>query len=329
MNDKITREPIMKIMHGLWSFRTLYAATDLEIFTKVSQGKNTAEKIAEDLETKEDAIERLLNACVALDLLEKKGKEYENSQETEKFLVKEKSDYYGNMIIMFGIRNSLKDIEKVILDRSLKKENLKKRMENPEQAKIFTKAMHDNAIGPARILSKKFDFSKFKKLLDLGGGSGAYSIILTKQYSNLEATIFELPNVCEVAEKFIHEAGVEKKVKTFLGDFFKDELPENHDVVLLSQIIHSFSAEKNKSLLKKIYTCLPKGGVLIINEFLLNKEKTGPLFSALFSLNMLINSDDGNSYNEDEIKNWLADVGFEYLETIKLIGPVSSIIAKK
>jgi len=291
MNDKekITRESIMKIMHGSWSFRALYAAVDLEIFTKISQGKNTAKQIAEDLETEEDAIERLLNVCVALNLLIKNNQEYQNVPEAEEFLVKGKESYYGDMIIMFGKGDSLKDVEKIILDSSLKKQNLKSRMKNPEQAEIFTKAMHNNAMGPAKILSDKFDFSNFKKLLDLGGGSGAFSIVLTKKYEDLEAIVFDLPNVCKVTEKFIKEAKAEK-VKTIEGDFFKDELPKDCDIVLISQILHSFNSEKNKEILKKVYDSLPEKGVVIINEFLLNPEKTGPLFPALFALNMLVGS---------------------------------------
>jgi ubiquinone/menaquinone biosynthesis C-methylase UbiE len=330
MEEKITPEPIMKIMWGKWSSRALHTAVDLEIFTKISEGANTIEKVSNELNIEKRPAEILLNACTALNLLTKEGEEYKNTQEAEKFLVKGKPSYYGDMVLMLGSGfENWENLKQVILTNSPSSEKgLAKRMEDPKQAEIFTKAMHNNAVGPAMLLSKKFDFSRFKKLLDLGGGSGAFSIILTKEYTNLEATVFELPNVCKVAERYIQEAKAER-VKTFSGNFLKDEFPENHDIVLLSQIIHSWGAEENKTLLKKVYESLPKEGVIIINEFLLNKDKTGPLFPALFALNMLNGSENGNAYTAEEIKSWLEETGFQYLETIKLTGPISSIISKK
>jgi len=151
---------------------------------------------------------------------------------------------------------------------------------------------------------------------------------LTKNYPNLKATVFDLSNVCEVAKEYIKKTN-SKKVDAFVGDFFKNEFPKGADIILLSQIIHSFDSNKNKHLLKKIYNYLPRGGLLIINDFLLNEDKTGPLFSTLFALNMLVNSAEGNSYSETEIKSWIKETGFEYLQTIHLTGPVTSIIAKK
>lgn len=333
-NNGITPEPIMKIITGAWLTQTLYVAADLGIFTKIAEGKNTIEKVANDLNIEKRPAEMLLNACVALDLLVKNGEEYENTPVADKFLIKNKPTYYGDMVAIFGMSesdewNSWVNLKEAILTNSPVTSGLSKRMEDIEKAKRFTKAMHNNAMGPAIVLSKKFDFSKFTKLLDLGGGSGAFPIILTKEYPNLIATVFELPNVCSVAKDFIEKANAESKVSTIVGDFVKDEFPRDYDIVLLSQIIHSFSAEENKRLLKKVYDYLPSNGVIIINEFLLNEEKTGPLFPALFALNMLAATEGGDTYTEKEVKGWLEEAGFENLETIKLAGPISSIIAKK
>lgn len=327
--EKITPEPIMKMIWGMWSFRTLYAAVDLEIFTKIDNGLNTSEKIAIELDTKNETVERILNACVTLELLNKDDEIYNNTSVASEFLVKGKQEYYGDMVIMFGTKDALKDLKEAVLTSSPVIKGLTERMEDTEQAKIFTRAMHNNAMGPAMVLSKKFDFSKYRKLLDLGGGSGAFSIVLSKQYPNLTATVFDLPNVCSVAKEFIKEADIESRVEILDGDFFKDELPKDYDIVLLSQILHSWSVEENKTLLKKVYDCLPENGILIINEFLLNENKTGPLFPALFALNMLVQSEGGNAYTEGEIKGWLEDVGFEYIETIKLTGPVTALVVKK
>jgi len=326
---KITPEPIMKIIWGMWSYRTIYAAVDLEIFTKINDGLNTSEKLANELDTKKDFIERLLNACVTLKLLNKSDEAYSNSPVVEEFLVKGKPKYYGDMVIMFGTKDALKNLKESILKGSPVITGLTERMEDTEQAKIFTRAMHNNAMGPAMMLSKKFDFSKYDKLLDLGGGSGAFSIVLAREYPNLTATVFDLSKVCDVAKEFIKEANMESKVKLLEGDFFKDELPKDNDIVLLSQIMHSWSKEENKELLRRVYNSLSKDGIIIINEFLLENDKTGPLFPALFSLNMLVQSEGGRAYTNQEIKELLEEVGFTYQESIHLTGPVTSIIARK
>jgi len=330
-NDKITSEPIMKIMSGTWLAQTLHVAVDLGMFTKIAKGNSTVEKIAKDLSIEKRPAEMLLNACVALSLLVKNGETYGNTPVADKFLVKNSPDYYGDMISLFGVRdvNGWANLKQAVLTNSITKDTLPKRMEDIALAKQFTKAMHSNSVEPAIILSKKFNFSNFTKLLDLGGGSGAYPIILTKQYSNLTATVFDFPNVCSIAKEFIKKEGVESKVNTFNGNFFKDDFPKDHDIILLSQIFHSWGTEENKNLLKKVYDYLPENGMVIINEFLLNEEKTGPLFSALFALNMLIASKKGNTYTEEEIKSWLKDAGFEYQETIPLTGTTTSIIARK
>ncbi len=321
----------MKIMTGIWLAQTLYVAVDLEIFTKIALGKNNVEQIAKDLGIDKSPVERILNVCVASDLLTKENNIYKNNEISERFLVKNKPSYYGDFVLMAGKKEnqSWGNLKQSVLNNSPMADALKERMQDSEDAKMFIKAMHNNAIGSANVLSKKFDFSKFTKLLDVGGGSGAYSITLTKEYSNLQAIVFDLPNVCSVANEFIENLNARSKVSIFEGDFFKDEFPKGSDVVLLSQILHSYNEEENKILLKKIYDYLPENGILIINEFLLNEDKSGPLFPALFALAMLINSENGNSYTENEITSWLSEIGFKDFKTIKLSGPVIAIVGKK
>jgi len=148
-DKKITPEPIMKLMWGMWSFRTLLAAIELEVFTKIDKGVTTSKDVAKELNANEEGIKRLLNACVGLGLLNKNGEIYENKRIESQFLVKGKPTYYGDMILMNG-RDSLKDLKEVIINGT-SKQVLKKRMEDKEQAKIFTRAMHNNAVGPAMV----------------------------------------------------------------------------------------------------------------------------------------------------------------------------------
>lgn len=331
MANDLTPAPLMKMaQEALWSARTLAVATELEIFTRIDQGKNTIKLIAEDLSIEERPIEMLLNACVSLELLTKNEGSYENTPISSVFLVKGKSSYYGDMIVMTGtgMSNNWANLKQCILTNSPAAGDLSEHLANTETAKEFTRAMHNNAVAPARVLSEKIDFSEYSHLLDLGGGSGVYSIILTKKYSNLKATVFELPFVCEITKEFVEKEKADK-VETVVGDYLKDSLANDFDVALLSQVLHAHSIEDCKFLLKKIYNDMKIGGLVIVNEFLLNENKTGPKFPALFALNMLLISKSGNSYTASEISSWLEEAGFKEIKSMPLAGPVTTITAKK
>ena len=141
----------------------------------------------------------------------------------------------------------------------------------------------------ADALGEMVDFGGFRKLLDVGGGSGAYDIELCTRYPNLSATVYDLPFVTEMGARNVAEAGLSGRIATHPGDFFRDpKFPADHDVILLSMIMHDWSEADDRAILRKCYEALPAGGAVVISELLVNDEKTGPAPAALMSLNMLI-----------------------------------------
>lgn len=330
MKKQPNPEKIIRLAQGAWITQTLYVAVDLEIFDLINRGKNTRKKISQKLKTSSDSTERLLNALVAFELLYKNELIYKNSLEAENFLIKGKSAYFGDMITHYATDGyqTWQHLKQSVISGSPVK-ILSEKMKNPKAAKDFTNAMHNNALAPAKVMAQKIDFSKYHNLLDIGGGSGAYSIVLTKHYPKLQAAVFDLPNVVKVAQGFIKKEKT-KKVNTISGNFFQDEFPKKYDVVLISQILHSYNSDKCQRLIKKTYDSLLPKSLIIINEFLLDKQKTSPLYSVLFSLNMLINSRGGGSaYTFDEISDWLKKAGFTNPKLIPLIGAHKAIIAYK
>ncbi len=308
----------------------LYTAVKLDIFTVISQGADTAKDSAHEISSSEDALERLLNACVPLGLLTKKNDRFANTPESEEFLVKGKPHYLGDLVMMIGgdlykLWGELTDVVK----EGTSRHRLSERMKSPEEAKGFTRAMHNNAMAPAKAMAEKVDFTGRKKLLDIGGGSGAYSIAITKRFTKLQATIYELPNVVSVAKDYIAEAQA-LRVDTVEGDFHTDGLPSDYDTALISQILHSYSTETCKEIILKAYNSLSDEGMLIINEFLLDDDKIGPEYAVLFSLNMLLESrGKGASYTYREISSWLKEAGFNNISRIPLSGPHVAIVARK
>jgi ubiquinone/menaquinone biosynthesis C-methylase UbiE len=179
-----------------------------------------------------------------------------------------------------------------------------------EQLLEYINAMHGLGVIQAEKISVLSDFSRVKTLLDMGGGSGVYSLVLAKKYPHLKAVIYDFPEVCGITEKFIRQFKAQSQVSLCKGNLLTDGVPQGFDAVLLSQVLHQYGTKECISILRKAYHALNKGGKLIINETLLDGEETGPLPSALFSLNMLIHTPRGSSYSGKRIRCWLQRIGF-------------------
>jgi len=173
--------------------------------------------------------------------------------------------------------------------------------------------MHDRAKLHAPALIKLLDISKVRKMLDLGGGSGAYAMAFVRAKPEISATIFDLPDVISLTKKYIKNEGFIKKISLIGGDYLKDNIGKGYDLILLSQIIHSNSPSENKLLIKKCSKALNSGGQIVIQDFIIDEDRTKPLQAALFSINMLVGTRNGNTYTENEVADWLLQSDFTYI----------------
>jgi len=197
------------------------------------------------------------------------------------------------------------------------------------QMQMFTHAMYGVSVIPAQALTV-FNLSEHKKMMDIGGGSGVYAIEAIKENPSMSATVIDLEPACNVANEYIKKFHLQDKIRTEALDFFKQDLPRDCDVALLSHIIHFLDEEKDKILLRKIYHNLPKqNGVVLISEWLLNDEKTGPIPSAMLSLTMIVDQPVGRNYSFAEVSKMLTDVGFTNIERRPLAGPAEVVIGYK
>jgi cyclopropane fatty-acyl-phospholipid synthase-like methyltransferase len=166
-------------------------------------------------------------------------------------------------------------------------------------------------------------------LLDLGGGPGLFAIALIEKHPQLKATIFDTPETQPIARDFIQASKAKSRIKFQPGDFLIDEIGDGYDVALLSSILHIYDEEQNEKLINKVFDALNTPGKIIVRDFFLNPNKTGPLVGALFAVNMLINTQGGNAYTYGEMKKWLTSAGFHKLRKIKLEGRREIIEAEK
>jgi cyclopropane fatty-acyl-phospholipid synthase-like methyltransferase len=183
-------------------------------------------------------------------------------------------------------------------------------MEREDFAASFTAAMDCRGIllGPA--LAKKLDLSAHTAVLDIAGGSGIYACAIKARHPHVKATVFERPPVDRIARECIAKQGVE--VGVMAGDMFKDALPTGYDAHLWSNVLNDWDEPTVRSLLLKSAAALPAGGLVIIHDAFLNKEKTGPLHVAEYSA-LLMNITEGRCYGVSEIAKYLHDAGFEWM----------------
>ncbi|MDQ6668944.1 MAG: acetylserotonin O-methyltransferase [Thermoproteota archaeon] len=353
--NNISPSAIMQMATGFWVSKTLMTAVELGVFTKISayqknnNGIMTLREFQNIIRIEESRpAEAFTTALVSLGLLKVNKnnngeKTFANSEVSSMFLDKSKSTYIGDVIAMFDERlykrwdklsEALKtnkpigegqgeDIES-IFDKG-------KSNQEVEQLQKFTHAMHGVSIGPAMALAKNVDFSNHKKMMDIGGGSGVYAIqVVANNPNNMSAVVLDSKPVCHVADRYIQPYNLQDKVQTMTFDFFKDQLPNDCDVAFLSHVLRIFDRDKNITLLKKIYDSLHnENSTILISEWLLNDEKTGPIASALMGLTMIVENSGGRGYSYNEILQMLTEVGFKNIERRPLIEPAEIVIGYK
>lgn len=338
--DVLTPTPLMRLVTGFWSFKTLAVAVELDLFTRLAGGRTvTVEQAGAELDIPERPADLLLAACASLGLLERSGDGYRNTALAEEFLVAGRPYYFGGQVRYCDQRTYLpwhRIGEALRTDRPLTwdpgTQSSLFETADPQMLALFWDAMHSTSIFTARALAGAYDFGDRRWLLDVGGGSGAYPIELCRRYPHLRATVYDLPHVCEIARGRIATAGMADRIGTVAGDFLTEPaLPGGCDVVLLSMILHDWDEQTNRRLLAKCHAALPAGGLVVISELLLNPDRTGPPEAALMGLNMLVETEAGRNYSETEYAGWLTGAGFADPRTVPFDAPgaTGAVVARK
>jgi 3-hydroxy-5-methyl-1-naphthoate 3-O-methyltransferase len=326
----LTPTPLMDLVTGFWSFKTFAAAVELDLFSRLAGGRTVTVAGAEELLGLRDRpADLLLTACASLGLLERAGDGYRNTALAEEFLVRGKPYYFGGQVTYCDNRTYLpwhRVGEALRTDRPLtwdpQTQESMFTTADPQLLATFWEAMYSTSIFTARALGGAVDLGGRRRLLDVGGGSGAYPIELCRQWPDLTATVLDLHHVCEIAAGKIDLAGLADRISTRPGNFLADPaLPQGHDTVLFSMILHDWDEPTNRDLLAKAYAALPAGGLVIVSELLLDADRTGPAAAALMGMNMLVETEGGRNYSDAEYAEWLAGTGFGEIRTVRFDAP--------
>ncbi len=323
-------DDLTEALNGFRTSRVLLTAVELDVFSAVGEGAD-AEAVAGAVGTDPRATESLLNALVAIEVLAKKDGTFTNTPASARYL-SEGGEHDSRAALMHTVHlwprwstltACVREGTSVTRDRP----------GGPESEDVWTEAfiaaMHKSASVRAPQIVRAVGLDGVRRVLDIGGGSGAYSIAFAQAGDGVTCEILDVADVVPIAERHIAEAGLSGRVKTRVGDLHDDAYGEGYDLVFLSAICHMLGPDENKAMLRKAHDALAPGGRVVIQDFILNPDRAGPRTGALFSLNMLVGTRAGSSYSEEEYAAWLGEVGFEAPTRERLPGPTGLIVARR
>jgi ubiquinone/menaquinone biosynthesis C-methylase UbiE len=312
----ITPKTIMEDAWGYMKSRVIFTAAELDVFTKLADCHYTAPELARDSNLDPRAIARLLDCLVSLGLLCKDQDRYRLVEGSEVLSAKHPETILPMLLHLNHIWKNWSLLSDVV--RQGKNEALRKMSDwGGEVQEAFIGAMHAVGKDLAAEIAKDYDLSPYKKMLDIGGASGTYTMAFLRQNPDMRGVIFDFAPVLGLARKRLGKEGFLDRVELAAGDFYQDELPGGCDLALLSAIIHQNSPEQNIALYKKIYRALVPGGVVLIRDHIMDESRTRPPAGAMFALNMLVNTSGGDTYTFGEVKETLEAAGFGEVKQVR------------
>lgn len=305
---------IMALSTGYWASQTLLTANRLKLFDVLSGGGKSAADVASELQLDERATTLLLKACVALGLCDFAAGEFSNSTASATFLQSDSPASLANAIHYSDhLYSTWGDLEKAVRTGAPPKRAETYLGEDDEQTRHFVYGMHNRAMAIGRALTSMVDMTGRKRLLDIGGGPGTYSALLTERYSGLVADVLELEGVAKIASEILDSMDASQRVTMLPGDYHVSEFGSGYDVVLMSGMFHRETEANCRVLIEKAGACLEPGGLLVVSDIFADAGGTGPEFATLFGLNMMLTAPDGGVHADEDVAGWMSDAGFEAL----------------
>jgi ubiquinone/menaquinone biosynthesis C-methylase UbiE len=306
-------EDIRDLSNAFRESRILLSAFELKIFTVLDRHMMTSEEVSKKINAETRATERLLNALCAISILKKVHGKFYNTDLSSKYLVEGKPEFMGNLYHTNHLWHTWSRLtESVMKGSSFKGDQNKK--ENDDWVEAFISAMHYRGVNQGKILAMMIDLTNVKRVLDVGGGSAAFSMEIVKKNPAIKAVVLDLPHVIPLTKKYVGETGLQEKFEFMEGDYLNIDFEKGYDLILLSAIVHINSYEQNRMLIKKCADALNKNGMIIISDFIMNDNRTQPYHGALFSINMLVGTTNGDTYTEQEMREWFESAELSKIE---------------
>ncbi|BCS53834.1 methyltransferase [Geobacter sp. SVR] len=304
-----TPADLLQLSGGYWSICALHTGVKLDLFTRLTDRPLGAAELAGQLEVDARGLGMLLDALSAMALLEKRGGSYGASPSAAEYLSRSSSKYLGHIIMHHHhLMDGWLHLDQAVRKGGAVRESVS-RCGDESYRESFLMGMFNLAMQLAPLVVKAVDLGGRRRLLDLGGGPGTYAIHFCLQNPALTAVVYDLPSTRRFAEETIARFGLGERIAFNDGDFINSGIEGRYDVAWLSHILHGESPDSCAVILRKAISALEPGGIILVQEFILEDTKDGPLFPALFSLNMLLGTPAGQAYSQAELLDMLAAAG--------------------
>jgi predicted O-methyltransferase YrrM len=312
-----TTEKLHKLSAAFQECRILLTAVELDLFTKLKDRPRKIEDLIKEEGWDARALRILMNALASQGLLSKTSDGvYSVEQPMATALVQGETSILPMVRHRAHMWRTWSNLTEIVRTG----ENpyaVTKGSRTVEETEAFIGAMHVVGRSLAEDIAASVDLTPYKHMIDVGSGSGTYTIAFLKRAPHMTATLFDLPEVVDLARKRLSDEGYLDRVKLVGGDYFKDELPEGHDLVLLSAIIHSNGRSDNRDIYARALKCLVPGGAILIRDHFMDKSRINPPDGAMFAVNMLTATSSGDTYTFEEVSEDLKSAGFTYVEMIR------------
>jgi len=316
---------LMELATGYWASAALLAANELGIFLALADGADTAESVARTIGANSRSVERLMDACCGLNLLVKQGDRYMAPPAAAAFLTPGRPGYLGS-----GLRwawDQFATWGKLAHSVRTGQPAVDPRIhlgDDPQQTRDFVLAMHERAVGLAREVVEFIELDEGAEcLLDVGGGAGTYATLLAHKYPDLRVTMLDLPGITAVASELIQTAGINERVQVLPGDATQADYGDSYyHAVLYSGVLHQMGRQTIQRMMAGGYRALVDGGQVYVSDIMVDATRTQPVFSALFSLQMMLTSHEGGTFSAEECQAWLMETGFRDVEIRRLPEPL-------
>jgi hypothetical protein len=330
MTDAIPQpDTIQRLGNAPFPSFAMVAGMQLEVFTPLGSGAMTAAQLAQTLGVREAKLAPLLYALVSAGLLRLDGDRFANTAEADHYLVKGKPTYLGEQHLHYAARYHETMQTAASIRTGVPQVKRDFTAMSTQEPDTVLRGLHPAARAAGRDLAKRYDFSRHRRLLDVGGGTGGLSLAIGSLCPDLRVTIFDLPAVIPITRRFIGEEGMAGRATALAGNAVNAPPSGTYDVAVLRSVIQVLPRDEARALLRNLASALEPGSPVFILGQILDDSRLSPPHTVAFNLMFINVHDEGGAYTEQEYRDWLGEAGFTGVERTRLAGGSSQITARK